>query len=427
MMSFTPNAPMKKMSKKALDYLKRLKDEGAQNKLKRQDLSVMTAETPPYFYNPFAVGGDVSTVPVTTQPDGSVSYEEGYGPDYELNLLTDPDALPIGRQTFNQVLFDVTTLLQWYSQNGTPPFITTSQNQGTPFSYPQYARTYYDGDVYLNQLASNTATPGTDNSWIKVSNPTSALYNYFAGFLSSDDGTSMTFGAGSCSDSTNSVTIVNSASSFSKNYTTAWAAGSGNGGVPTGVTLLENTYYYDFVIMKADGTVDFGLDTDINATNLLADATDFIYFRRVRAHFTQTASTNIETMNQCGREFQYAIYRQDISFDATEAEFNSALPVSLPLIPVVGIFSAVCNVKNDGSSAQLDIYCSANVPKGTNQPRVLEFSGNTAAPDAFNVVVGVGEHRVISYDTNLGVNFWLNSNENGTVIIQTMGWIDNLD
>lgn len=234
----------------------------------------------------------------------------------------------------------------------------------------------------------------------------------------------MTFGPGACSDSTNSMTIENS-SSFTKNMTAAWAAGSGNGGVPTGVTLANNMYYYDFVIAKADGTVDFGLDTDINATNLLADATGFIYFRRVRAHFTQLASTSIETMNQCGREFQFVTYRQDISFDATIAEFNSAMPVSLPLINAIGIFNPSCHVINNGSSAQLDLYCSSDVPKSTNQPRALEFSGNDNSSN--NVVVGIGEQRIISNDTNLGVNFWVNSNVSGTVTVFTMGWVDNLD
>jgi hypothetical protein len=38
-----------------------------------------------YFGVPFAATGDVSPVPVGTQPDGSVSYQQGYGPDYELD------------------------------------------------------------------------------------------------------------------------------------------------------------------------------------------------------------------------------------------------------------------------------------------------------------------------------------------------------
>lgn len=127
----------------------------------------MAANT--YFYYPFATGGDTSVIPITTQPSGSISYQQGYGPDYEKNLLTDPTAIPIGRQTMNQLFLDITTQLQQYSQNGTPDFITTLQNQGSPFAYPIYARTRYGGQVYENQVASNTATPGTDDTWLLVS------------------------------------------------------------------------------------------------------------------------------------------------------------------------------------------------------------------------------------------------------------------
>jgi microcystin-dependent protein len=128
------------------------------------------SETPPYFYNPFGISADdLTSIPVTGVLNGPVSYEYGYGPYYELNLLTDPLALPIGRGTMNQLFFDITTLLQQYSQYGVPLFITTSQNQGTPFPYPIYARTYHGGIVYENQVASNTATPGTDNTWLVIS------------------------------------------------------------------------------------------------------------------------------------------------------------------------------------------------------------------------------------------------------------------
>ena len=123
-----------------------------------------------YFLYPFAIDGDTADIPVTTQPSGVVSYQQGYGPDYERNLLTDPLAQPIGRLTMNQLFFELCTQLQQYSQFGTPQFITSLQNGGTPFPYPQYARVYYiDGLVYENQVASNIVPPGVDASWLPIS------------------------------------------------------------------------------------------------------------------------------------------------------------------------------------------------------------------------------------------------------------------
>src|ERR1700679_2578422 len=101
-----------------------------------------------YFYNAFAVDApDNTPIPVTGSSGNPITYPYGYGADYALNLLTNPAAIPIGRTTMNQLFFDITSQLQQYSQYGTPPFITTMQNQGTPFEYPIYARTYYMGVV----------------------------------------------------------------------------------------------------------------------------------------------------------------------------------------------------------------------------------------------------------------------------------------
>ena len=123
-----------------------------------------------YFEFPFATSGDGAPIPNTSQVDGSISYPIGYGPDYELILLTNPAAQPIGRLTMNQLFFEITSQLQLYSQYGTPLFITSAQNGGSPFPYPINARVYYtDNNVYENQVPGNTVLPGVDDSWLKVS------------------------------------------------------------------------------------------------------------------------------------------------------------------------------------------------------------------------------------------------------------------
>lgn len=148
----------------------------------------MSAETVPYFYYPFAIDGDVTAIPITTQPSGAISYQQGWGPDYELDLLTNPSAIPVGRTTTNQLFFDITTLLQQYSQYGTPLWVTDAQNQGTPLPYPQYARVYYtDGYVYENQVAANIVPPGVDASWLRISGNVTGVETGtvldFAGFV----------------------------------------------------------------------------------------------------------------------------------------------------------------------------------------------------------------------------------------------------
>lgn len=93
---------------------------------------------------------------------------------------------------------------------------------------------------------------------------------------------------GICTDSTKKFKIVNPNTVFTKDISQVWAAGSGNGG--RAGSLTANTWYHFFVISKQDGTVDFGFDTSITASNLLALATGFIYYYRITSRKTDPSS-----------------------------------------------------------------------------------------------------------------------------------------
>lgn len=139
-----------------------------------------------FFVYPFALAGDKTAIPEPTQGSGSVSYNEGWGPDYGLDLDTDPNALPIPRDQTNQLYYDITDAIRQYQTHGTPDFITTADNLGSAFAYDLYAYVRYDDGsgfkIYENQVQGNTALP-TDASWQVVSgNPVPAgVVSAFAG------------------------------------------------------------------------------------------------------------------------------------------------------------------------------------------------------------------------------------------------------
>lgn len=111
-----------------------------------------------YFDTVFANSGDKTAVPDPTQGDGSISYTQGWTSGYSLPL-TNPSAFPIDRQQTNQLFYDVTSALQQYQQHGTPPFITSSMNGGSPFVYGIGDRVIQGGVVYTSTAASNASTP----------------------------------------------------------------------------------------------------------------------------------------------------------------------------------------------------------------------------------------------------------------------------
>lgn len=123
-----------------------------------------------YYIYPFGQNADdLTAIPMPVAGDGSVSYYAGWTDPYEYDLLTNPAALPIPRGQTNQLFYDITNNIQQYQQYGVPFWITSSDNGGTSFPYPKYALAMYGGIVYENQVASNTATPGTDSTWLQLS------------------------------------------------------------------------------------------------------------------------------------------------------------------------------------------------------------------------------------------------------------------
>ncbi len=126
----------------------------------------------PYFDVAFAVSGDLTSVPDATQPSGTVSYTQGYGVSYSTAVTSGGYNFP--RAQHNQILNDVTTLLQYLGQNGAPPFITTAMNGGsTPYSYALGAIVSYNAGSgiqnWVSTATSNTTTPGAMGaSWLAL-------------------------------------------------------------------------------------------------------------------------------------------------------------------------------------------------------------------------------------------------------------------
>lgn len=119
-----------------------------------------------FFRIPFATSGDKIAVPDASQPSGSVSYTDGFGPDYELDPGVDPAAKDVPRDETNQLYFDITNAIKEYQEFGVPDFITSALNGGSAFSYAKYARVKWtDGKVYESRVNANTSDPSNATNW----------------------------------------------------------------------------------------------------------------------------------------------------------------------------------------------------------------------------------------------------------------------
>src|SRR5262249_15270189 len=132
----------------------------------------------------------------------------------------------------------------------------------------------------LGGLAILSIADLPDNSSITISgggklqvSAVAPARNIIAGLhVASPRSSSLTLSAGGGSDSTNAVTMrLGSAMTKTPLGTaTGWVQGNNQRGRASGISISSNTTLHIFLIAKADGTTDCGLDTSITAANLLA-------------------------------------------------------------------------------------------------------------------------------------------------------------
>lgn len=118
-----------------------------------------------FFRLPFATGGTRTAIPDTAPVDGSVSYSDGYGVDYQ-RPKSDPLSKNIPRDKWNQLQFDVTNAIKELQSQGIPDFITTALNGGAAYSYSKNAIVRWtDGELYVSLINANTGDPSDGAKW----------------------------------------------------------------------------------------------------------------------------------------------------------------------------------------------------------------------------------------------------------------------
>ncbi|MCT2387152.1 phage baseplate protein [Erwinia pyrifoliae] len=125
------------------------------------------------FKTPFAAQGDRTAVPVETQDDGSVSYTQGYGYDYERDQTTDPAAKDIEREKMNALFHDVTEAVGEVQAFGAAVW----SEDGKPYAIRSQA--YYGKKLWQSKIGNNNEEPGKGSGWVEFKadvNPVDMLY-----------------------------------------------------------------------------------------------------------------------------------------------------------------------------------------------------------------------------------------------------------
>ncbi len=195
----------------------------------------------------------------------------------------------------------------------------------------------------------------------------------------------------------NNTSNINLVSILTKQIDANWVAGTDQGGFPSGLTLTSSTWYRFFLIRKNDGTVDGGFDTDANATNLLADATDYSSFRRIGWVFSD-GSSEIESFLQRGNWFLWDNEIGDITGSGALGVANrtiTAPPNLRAQLQINGI--AVAGVT---SIVAADINLNANsLNARCNQSNEFTVNGHVFTDSSSQISTSVNNSSSFSFIT----------------------------
>lgn len=276
------------------------------------------------------------------------------------------------------------------------------------------------GQIALNAIVQ-VIYDGTQYLLMTQSLQTAIPRSYLAGLTMSPAGASasMPIAAGQASDSTN-VSMM-SIAAITKT-TSAWAVGSGNGGLDTG-SIATNTWYKFYLIQRLDtGVVDAIFTIAALATGP-ALPTNYTLFRYIGSAKTDGASQWIK-FTQDGDYFVWAATILDVN---TNNPGTSAITSTLTVPTGVNVF-AILNVVLVAVGSTNSWLLNISDLSANN-----EVTSLTAAPLGIIATIGSAAettegatYMLARTNTSAQIRYRLSASDAATTArIATIGWIDH--
>lgn len=240
--------------------------------------------------------------------------------------------------------------------------------------------------------------------------------SYLAGLTLSTAGasTTMTTAAGMATDAANAF-MMKLAASVAKT-TSAWAVGTGNGGLDTGA-IANSTWYHFYLIQRLDtSVVDVLFSLSASAPTMPANYT---LKRRIGSGFT-TAGGNWTSFIQDGDYFRWLASVLDIN---TTNPGTAAVSATLTVPTGVNVFANFnARVVSTTISSHVqfsDLAATDEAPSATAAP-LTALEGDAAAnPQA-------GGNLTIRTNTSAQIRYRMQASDGNTIIrIATLSWIDS--
>lgn len=269
-----------------------------------------------------------------------------------------------------------------------------------------------------------TTAQGTVNTWfeaVKVSDVIQAQTGllppgYLNGFTTSNSTvtplTNIDISSGVASDSTGSFDIRTN-SIISKNISSTWVYGSNTGGLATGLTLTNGTWYHLFII--SDGAnIDAYFDTSLTAANRPGA---YKYFRRIASVYYINAGSGIKPFTQIANYFLWSTPTLDLSVVNVGATRN---------------FYTLTTPTGVSTLASLNLYRLSETDYYVSYPGAADLAPN---PGSASPLVSIGQLNGVAGTSSASGSFQVltdslsrvgirGSAATSNLSVATLGWTD---
>lgn len=237
---------------------------------------------------------------------------------------------------------------------------------------------------------------------------------FLSGLTLSTAGSSstMSVAAGAANDAANAALMILS-SAISKT-TATWAAGTGNGGLDSGVSggAIATSTWYHFYIIENPSTGDVDIIFSTNATAPITLPSGYTLYRRIGSAKTN-GSSQWTLFRQYGDEFIWDVPILDVNgISPTGSTTLHTLTVPTG-INVLARINAALNASAYGSAVLLQSGTNSSSAPGTP-------AGNTSLTTQTNGTI----HGQFSFITSTSAQIRQQGSGTSTLYIVTTGWVD---
>ena len=377
--------------------------------------------SPPFLFDE---ANPLNTALVSTYPSNERTFRDNVNSwtDFEHGSESGRHKIPTGNDAARDAITDWETGSLWISTQGTLPSLQVNNGTKATPDWENITGITTVGDLAIG-VAAGMATRlavgasgeiltsnGTIPTWSAFSTLPLAKNHIAKLELSKSAADVLTIAAGQARDATDAHNMVLAA--FTKDVSSTWAVGTGNGSLDTGA-YAATTLYAVWLIKRSDTSVVDVLSSESFSAPTMPTNYDF---KRLIGYFVTDSGPDIIAFTQVGDYFRMT---GDIITDVNDNTITSdtfeVAALSVPPSCLAHIYARVVNTATTGFQMRVNVRTAGAADAADHAEAFSSFTIGAATDSVASIgIVLVNSSSQVDYTA-------LEADQTATVVISTLG------